>query len=59
MKKTVLIIVTSLIVAGIGLGMKQSANEQSEKEKLRREQIQSHESYRKILEMSRTQLERI
>ena len=43
-------------IKAIGLGMKQSANEQSEKEKLRREQIQSHESYKQILEMQRTQL---
>jgi hypothetical protein len=43
----------------IGTNMKQTAQENSEKEKVRREQIKSHESYRKILEMSRTQLETI
>jgi len=42
-------------IIAIGMGIKQSAQEQSEKEKVRHEQIKSHESYKNLMQQVREQ----
>jgi len=42
-------------IIAIGMNIKESANEQSKKEKIRHEQIKSHESYKNLMQQVREQ----